>query len=147
RPLFSWILIILNFVLATGAITSGPMLFLKPDGSLMKWTVDLLEGTPFPDFLIPGIILFVLLGIYPLIVGLGLVKTTSKWLEVINPLKKYHWAWTGSLGVGIILLIWIITETSLLGYISFLQPVMTVWGLLILVVALLPGVRRYYKKP
>jgi hypothetical protein len=43
------------------------------------------------------------------------------------------------------MLIWIIVETTLLGLISFLQPVVTAWGGLILILTFLPGVRRYYR--
>jgi len=46
--------------------------------------------------------------------------------------------------VGVIMLIWIGVETLLLGYISFLQPVIMVWGLLILFLPLVPANRRYY---
>jgi hypothetical protein len=33
---------------------SGPMLFLSPEGALMKLSVDVLKGTPFTNFVIPG---------------------------------------------------------------------------------------------
>jgi hypothetical protein len=42
------------------------------------------------------------------------------------------------------MLIWIIVETSLLGYISFLQPVITVWGISIIILTLLPPTRRSF---
>jgi hypothetical protein len=144
RPFTAWILIVLMFGLGIGALISGPMLFLAPDGHLMQWTVDQLEGTPFPDYLVPGIILFVFMGIYPVLVGFGLIKDRWKWTNALNPFKNFRWAWTGALAAGIILLIWIGTETLMLGYISFLQPVMAVWGVLILFLALLPNVRQYY---
>jgi len=147
RPFFAWVLVVLIFILALGGIISGPMLFLSPDGHLMQWTVDQLAGSPFPDYLIPGIILFLFIGVWPLIVGLGLARKMWGAIDRLNPFKNYWWAWTSSLVVGIILLIWIITETLLLGYISFLQPLMAAWGLLILLLALLPAVRRYYRNP
>ena len=147
RPLAGWALILLTFILAIGGIISGPMLFLAPDGRLMQWTVDQLAGSPFPDYLIPGIILFLFVGVFPFIVGLGLARKIWGALNRLNPFKGYRWAWTGSLGVGIILLIWIITETAMLGYISFLQPLMAAWGILILLFTLLPRVRGYYRNP
>jgi hypothetical protein len=145
RPFTIWILIVLMFGLCIGALISGPMLFLAPDGHLMQWTVDQLERSPFRDYMVPGIILFVFNGIFPLIVGAGLVKTRWKGLAQLNPFKHHHWAWTGSVAAGIILLIWIATETLMLGYISFLQPVMAVWGVLIIFLVLLPGTRRHYR--
>ena len=146
RPITLWILIVLMFILGFAAIVSGPMLFLAPDGSLMQMSVDALKGTPFSDYLIPGIILFIFMGLYPIFVGISLIKRPkSNFLNSLNPFKGYHWAWTASLASGLILLIWIITETLFIGYESFLQPLMAGWGILILVLTLLQNVRRYYK--
>jgi hypothetical protein len=145
RPLAAWLLIILLIFLGIAAVISGAMLFLSPNGDLMGMSTDVLAGSPFTDYLIPGIILFLFVGIFPLTVGLGLLKTGRRGLSFLNPFKSYHWAWAGSIAAGAILLIWIITETALLGYISFLQPVMGAWGLILLLLTLLPNVRRYYK--
>jgi hypothetical protein len=40
-----------------GAIGGGVFLAKAPDGSAIGFELDLLDGTPFPDFLLPGIIL------------------------------------------------------------------------------------------
>ncbi len=142
RPVSLIILVILLVVIGFGGIVSGPMLFLAPDGGLMQMPVDILEGTPFPDYLIPGIILFLFIGIFPALVGFGLVKQPGwQWAESLNPAKGTHWSWAASWATGIIMLIWIIVETVMLGYISFLQPLIAVWGVLIIALSLLPGVR------
>jgi hypothetical protein len=92
--------------------------------------------------------LFLFVGIFPILVSYGLLRQPSwQWAEAINVCKKYHWSWTASWAAGIIMLIWIIVETSLLGYVSFLQPVITVWGVAIITLTLLPNVRRYYTSP
>jgi len=145
RPLYVWVLIILVFTLAISALISGVMLFAAPKGNAMGMSIDLLNGSPFNDFLGPGIILFLFVGVFPFIVGLGLVNTSLKWLKSLNPFRNHYWAWTGAITVGIILLIWIIVETIMVGYISFLQPVMGVWGALIITLTMLPAVRRYYR--
>jgi hypothetical protein len=147
RPFSLWVLIVLVFLIGISALISGPMLFLAPDGHLMMWTTAELEGSPFTDYLIPGLILFAFIGIYPVFVGLGMT-VFFRWQapEAINPFKFYHWAWTAALVVGIIMLIWIAAETLWLGYISFLQPVIAVWGVLIIGLELVPGVRRWFKK-
>ena len=146
RNVTLWILIVLMFILGVGAIISGAMLFLTPDGHLMQMPVDPLKGTPFPDYLIPGIILFIFVGLYPIFVSYSLIKRpTWDGIDIFNPFKSFHWAWTASLASGLILLIWIIIETLLIGYESFLQPLMAVWGILIIVLTLLPNVKRYYK--
>jgi hypothetical protein len=59
-------------------------------------------------------------------------------------MKKMHWAWTASWAAGVIMLIWITVETVLLGYLSFLQPVIVVYGIVIIVLTLFPAVRGYY---
>ena len=74
RPFTSRVLIALLFVLGISALVSGPMLFLAPDGSLMQMPTGVLKGSPFPDYLIPGIVLFIFIGLYPLVVCIGLVK-------------------------------------------------------------------------
>lgn len=147
RPAGAWILIILQFFIGAAALISGAMFFLAPDGRLMQMPVTFLKGSPFNDFLFPGIILFVFVGIFPVMVGIGLVKK-SIWpgLDALNPFKSYYWAWTASWAAGLIILIWIISETLMLGYISFLQPFITAFGLLLILLTLLPGVRRWYKK-
>ena len=147
RPVISWILIILLFFLGIGGMISGAMLFASPDGRLMGFTTGLLQGSPFSDFLIPGIILFLFVGVFQFFTAIGLLTRTD-WTgpDIINPFKKLHWAWTASGAAGIIMLIWIVVETLLLGYISALQPIIAVWGIVLIVLTLLPPVRKYYRK-
>lgn len=64
-----WQRILLLSVLAyegAGALLGGSLLVAAPDGRLMKMPVDMMHGV-FPDFLIPGIILF----------GLGVLSTIA----------------------------------------------------------------------
>ena len=65
---------------------------------------------------------------------------------MINPARKMHWAWTASWAAGVITLIWISVETILLGYISFLQPIIAAYGILIIALTLLPPTRKYYRR-
>ena len=144
RPLTAWLLIFFMLLLGVGAIISGAMLFVQPDGGLMGMSTSLLEGSPFNNYLIPGIILFLFVGVFPFIVAMGLIITKWRGLHFLNPFPAHHWAWTGSIAAGVILLIWIITETALLGNISVLQPAMAVWGVIILLLTAAPDLRRYY---
>jgi len=147
RPLYSWVLVILVFILSMAAIISGILLMASPDGSLLGMTEDVLKGTPFNDYTVPGVLLFLLLGIFPFVVGLGLINIGRKWLARVNPIRKHYWAWAGAIITGIIVIVWVIVETAMIGYVSVLQPVMGVWGALILCLTLLPQVRRYYRVP
>jgi hypothetical protein len=146
RPVAAWILIVLLFFLGIGGIISGALLFAAPDGHLVGFTSEMLQGSPFSNYLIPGIILFLFVGVYQLFVGYSMLKhPVWHWPETINPNKGYHWAWAASWAAGVIMLIWIAVETALLGYISGLQPIIAVWGIVLIVLTLLPGVRRYNK--
>ena len=51
-----------------GAIYGGWMLISDPSGQKFQWMVELLEGTPFKNFIIPGIILFIVPGLLPLFI-------------------------------------------------------------------------------
>ena len=69
RPVAVRLLIVLQFLLGFGAFVSGGLLVAVPDGSLMQMPVGMLQYSPFSSFLIPGIILSTLLGIYPMAVS------------------------------------------------------------------------------
>lgn len=78
--------------------------------------LEWLENTPFTDFLFPGIILF-------LFVGLG--NVFGFWLTFK---KKNKRAQFGSI-FGLILMIWIIAQIAFIGYKDFLQPLYFTSGL------------------
>jgi len=93
-----------------------------------------LEGSPFSNYLIPGIILFSLLGIFPIITATGLFN------------RKF-WSWFNSILLGIILIIWIVVEIIIIGYQADppLQLIYGAVGILILALSLQSEVRKYYK--
>ena len=74
RPLASWVLIFLQFFLGLQGLFGGGAFLLAPDGSLIQMPFSHLENTPFADFFIPGLLLFLFLGIYPIVVGYSLWK-------------------------------------------------------------------------
>ena len=144
RPAAVWALIGLLAFIGVGALVSGAMLFAAPDGHLMQWTTSQLAGTPFASYLIPGLILFTLVGLFPLFTAYGFLKKPAwSWPDAINPSKNTHWAWSATWAAGVIMLIWIATETALLGVISFLQPAIAVYGLVVIDLSMLPATRRY----
>jgi hypothetical protein len=61
------ILLILLVFLGLGAIGGGGALIISPSGDLLKMPVSLIEKSPFSNFLVPGIILFSILGLVPII--------------------------------------------------------------------------------
>ncbi|GAB3642654.1 hypothetical protein GCM10027423_32900 [Spirosoma arcticum] len=107
----------------------------------------MLDKSPFTDFLIPGIILFIVLGLIPcgLVVAL-LNKPVSKWAERFNSFPDMHWAWTGSVYVAFALIVWIQIQMVFLQAVDWLHTFYISLAIAILFVALLPTVRSVYKK-
>lgn len=88
RSRLVWLLISLQFLLSLGAAVSGALLILGPDGHFMQMPLYLLRTTPFATFLLPGILLFTFVGIYPLAVAYSLfARPAWSWPDVVNPFK------------------------------------------------------------
>ena len=140
RPASVWALIVFCAIQAVSGLAGGLGLVLSPDGSFMQFPADGLEGTPFSDFLIPGLILLIVLGVYPLIVVYGL------W-------RRQSWGWWGAGVLGVGLVIWLVVEVILLGS-SLLESgagfAIGFWvgygvvAVIILLLAVLPATRRWY---
>jgi hypothetical protein len=144
RPFEIYILIFLLLFLSFGAIYGGGSLIAAPDGSLLKMEETWLDKLPFPDFLIPGIILFLFLGIFPLVGLTGLFfRKENRILNSINIYNDKFWGWTFSLYTGIISVVWIIVQQLLTAY-FILQPIIAAVGLLVVIFTLMPRVQKFY---
>lgn len=53
----------LQALIGIGALVGGFMLLIDPSGSKLGLPIELIEGSPFSDFLIPGIFLFSVNGV------------------------------------------------------------------------------------
>ena len=140
-------LFLLSF-LALGAIGGGGTLIISPSGKLLGGLpVAILKNSPFANFLVPGIILFVVLGVFPGLLVFALrKKITSPFAEHFNVFKDMHWAWSFSICVGFILIIWLQTEMYFLQAVGWLHNFYMLLAIAIIFVALLPQVRVFYKK-
>jgi hypothetical protein len=144
RPFEAYLLCLLEVLLSANALAGGALLILEPKGSFLRMDQLWLIDTPFHNYLIPGIILLVFNGIFPLLALIGLLfKPDWKWANIFNIYKNRYWAWTYSLYTGIILITWISIELLVTQY-FWLQPVLILLGLLIIVFTLLPRVIRFY---
>ena len=117
----------LGFILvlvAVGAIPAGLALILKPDGSILHMPTDILQGSPFKDFLIPGIFL------------LGVNGLASLAGAVICFIHSRYSAISGLL-LGIGLVVWIIVQLLTTGLISWMQPAYFAVGLVEIILGLL----------
>ena len=147
RPVAVTTLIVLLLLLGLGAAISATALIVAPDGHLIHLPLSLLDNAPFSDFLIPAILLFVFIGVYPLVVAYSIWRQPRwRWLDVINPFRSFHWSWAASLAAGVALLVWITVQIQWVE-IDFLHVSYLVWAGAILVIALLPATRRHLKLP
>ncbi|MBN1537304.1 MAG: hypothetical protein JW908_11275 [Anaerolineales bacterium] len=145
RPVMVIILIVLLIFLGIGAVGGGLGFMLAPDGSFMGMPLENLKRTPFSNYFIPGVVLFLCNGVYPFFVAYCIIKRLDwKLATQLNPFKAQHWTWSASLLSGVIVMIWIAVQVSWLGYSSFLQPLYFIYGLVIIGITLLPTVRRYF---
>ncbi len=122
-------LLVLLVVQGIGAVGGGVALVAGPDGAILHMPAGNLHGSPFHDFLIPGIVLLVVLGIWPLAAAAGL------W-------RHHAWAWYSAFAIGCALMIFEVVEALSIPF-SPLQPIYFVVGLALASLALLPSVRRF----
>lgn len=142
------ILISLLLFLGLGAMGGGTCLIISPSGKLLGGLpLSILEHSPFADFLIPGIILFSVLGIAPCLISIALIKKPkSELAEKFNLFKDMYWAWSYSVYIAFALIIWIQIETIYVQSVGWLQTFYMLYAIPIIFVALLPQVRTIYKK-
>lgn len=116
------------FVLGITAFVSGGLMSLDPSGTTMGLAIEWLDGTPFRSYLVPGLVLFSVLGVGSFVVLYGIVR-------------RRRWAWWGALALGVALVGWIVTQILLLRMYHVLQAIYGGLGLVLLALAVLPSVR------
>lgn len=140
-------LLILLVFLGVGAIFGGGVLIISPSGKLFGMPLSLLENSPFTDFLVPAIILFIVLGIIPIGLTIALIKKPAyKLAEQLNFYKDMYWAWTYSIYISFALIIWIQLEMMFLNAVHWSHTLYMFLAMGIIFVALLPQVRSLYRK-
>jgi len=142
------ILVFLLAFLAIGAIAGGGGLVISPSGEALGMPVSMLAHSPFTDFLVPGIILLVVFGIFPcILVYVLLRKPGSHIAEKLNLFGDMHWSWTYTIYNGFALIVWIQAEMVFLGSVHWLHTFYMGYAVAIILVALMPNVRNIYKMP
>jgi hypothetical protein len=147
RPFADWVLIALHSLLGLSALIPGAMFMLAPDGHLIQMPMSNLKESPFRDYFVPGLLLFCFVGVFPALVAYGLWRMPAwNWPDFINPFKKMHWSWAGSLAAGVILIIWITVQVFLIKSVAFLHYLYWGWGAVLMILTLLPGVQRFHQR-
>ena len=141
------ILIFLLAFLGLGALGGGGVFILSPSGEMMGMPLKMIQSSPFSNFLIPGIILFVVLGLMPILLIYALIQK-PKWRfpEYFNVFTDMHWAWTYTIYSAFALIIWIQTEMMFLKAVHWSHSLYMGIALVILFVTMLPQIRLLYKK-
>ena len=65
KPIRLYLLVLLLAFQSLGGLFGGISLVAFPSGAIMQMPLSMLEGSPFSDFLSPGLILLLILGIFP----------------------------------------------------------------------------------
>lgn len=117
------LLIGLLSIVALTAIPSGALLVLHPDGADFQMPTTVLRGTPFADFVIPGLVL-------------GLIVGGSALAALLAIFLKRNKARQLALLAGLMQGGWIIVQMLLLGILSNLQFLYVGIGAAIVVLAI-----------
>lgn len=140
------LLFVIGF-LAAGAICGGGLLIISPSGELIGMPLTGLQNSVFHDFLIPGIILFSALGLFPAFLIYALIrKPESQLAEFLNVYRDMHWSWTFTIYLAFILIGWIQIQQIIFQSVYWLHTFYMFYGVAILIIALLPPVRNNYKR-
>jgi hypothetical protein len=140
RPLVLWSLVVTMAFLSLGGSYGGLSFLADRTGSGLGADPSWLERTPVGDFLLPGLFLFGVYGIGTAVLIGGLISRRPAW-----SLWSRHWSWLGTIGMGAILIAWIVYELLIFDDRMILQPILIAVGLAMIAIPLLPSMRRSYE--
>ena len=123
RKTFIFLGIIQAFV-AIGALPAGFSMIIKPDGTDLGMTIDFLQNSPFQNFFIPGLFLFIVNGLFNLVAAI-LSFMRNKFSGILGLL------------LGVTLVSWISVQVYFIDLVSFMQPMFFFIGILEIVLSLL----------
>ena len=112
-------------IAALNAFGGGVYGMAGAEGVPLAW----LDGTPFDSYLVPSLILFAVVG------GSSLLGASAVFANLDA-------ARTAALGASAILMIWIATQVTMVGYVSWLQPAVAITAVIITWLATLLPARR-----
>ncbi len=146
RPFMLWPLIFVLLFLALGGFSGGiPMLTDPANGGYLQFA-ELLPQLPVSDFILPGLFLLVVMGLFPLLLTYALIARPA-WhgVDRFFQWSKHYWAWTATLFLVVIIAVWLADEGWILGWWPITYATATI-GFLMLLFAMMPAVRKFYTK-
>jgi hypothetical protein len=116
-----------------------------PSGAGLQAELSWLEDTPVSDFLLPGLFLLGVYGVGGVILIVGLIwRPSPGLLRRVDARLGYHWSWAGSIGFGVVLVLWIAYELIVMPEQIWIQPALMTAGLAIAGIPLTTSMRRWY---
>jgi hypothetical protein len=112
------VLVGLELFLAVGAVAGGGGMLLDTSGRGQGLPNNLLDGTPFSSYLVPGIVLLALNAVLPTLVAVLAIRR--------QPIARL-----GHLAVALALAGWLAGETFFIGLASWMQPFFFVYAVVI----------------
>ena len=142
-----YILIGLVVVQGLSAIPSAIILLLDTSGTMLGVGPGILESSPFSTYTIPALFLLVVLGLFPVVIAFGLIKEPAiRFAERLNIYHDYHWSWTCSFYLGLIMIMWINIQLYFIKSYSILHVVVSMMGVAIIIFSHMPATKVYYKR-
>ncbi len=114
--IFTVLLIIIEFFNGLSGLAGGYGLIADPSAASLGMELSWLEGTPFNDYLIPGIVLLTFNGL-------------GNTIAAILSLRKNKYMNEVAVFFGFGMMIWIASQVLWIGHKSFLQPLYFTTGL------------------
>jgi len=112
------VIIALQLLVAANAVGGGIYGLAGAKNVPTEW----LEGSPFASYTVPSLFLLC-------VIGGGMLVATAAWL-----LRRRIAPWI-SLGMGVVLMSWIVAQLAIIGAVSWMQPASFAAGLLIAALA------------
>jgi len=147
RPFTLYPLLLLIGVLSLAGLFGGWSLMTDRTGASLQADLAWLDRTPVHDFLAPGLFLFLVYGLFGLVLMWGLWTGRSFGpLTRIDRRTGRHWSWWGAIALGSVLVAWIAYELFVIPEVIWLQPALAAMGLAMVGLALLPSMRAYGRR-
>jgi hypothetical protein len=99
----------LQVFIGVGTIPAGLALILEPSGASLGMPLEWLSDSPFPNFLIPGVVLMVVNGF-------------GRLAGALASFLRYRYAGEIAMGLGVFLMLWIVARMWWIGLATGCNP-------------------------
>lgn len=145
KPFTLWLLVFFLIFLALGGAVGAYYFLSDPSGASIGMEKEL-ASLPISNYTLPGIFLLLVMTLAPLFLTFGLIaKPEIPLLRNLFRFAPYHWSWTGTVTLGIVLMIWLVVEAYFIGFSAPIQYVTALNGLLILLLPFIPVIKKHYQ--